>query len=80
SDKFHVSVYPNPVSEQLTIKNTLGKELEIKIINTFGQEFFHTTGSDPIIQIDMRSLSNGVYFMLMNDQKSEFMKRIVKSE
>ncbi|MEQ8879909.1 MAG: T9SS type A sorting domain-containing protein, partial [Cyclobacteriaceae bacterium] len=80
SDKFHVSVYPNPVSEQLTIKNTLGKELEIKIINTFGQEFFHTTGSDQIIQIDMRSLSNGVYFMLMNDQKSEYMKRIVKSE
>ncbi len=80
SDKFNVSIYPNPVSDELTIKNTLGKQLQIKIINTLGQELIQTTGSAPIIQIDVRSLSNGVYFMLMNDQKNEFTKRIVKSE
>lgn len=80
SDKFQVSVYPNPVSEQLTIKNALSKELEIKIINSLGQELLQTTESNPFIQIDVRSLSNGVYFILMNDQKNEFMKRIVKSE
>ncbi len=80
SDKFNVSIYPNPVTKQVTIKNALTKELEIKIINTLGQELIQTTGSAPTIQIDVRSLSNGVYFMLMNDQKNEFMKRIVKSE
>ena len=78
--RYDISIYPNPVSEQMTIKNTLGKELQIKIINTFGQELLQTKGSDPIIQIDVRSLSNGVYFILMNNEEDEFMRRIVKSE
>ena len=80
SGKYDVSIYPNPVSEQMTIKNTLGRELEIKIINTLGQELLQTTESNPLIQIDVRSLSNGVYFIHMKDQKDEFMRRIVKSE
>ncbi len=80
SDGFQVGVYPNPVSDLLTINNASNKALSIKIINTLGQELSLTTATGPIIQIDVRPLSNGVYFMLMDDGKSEFMKRIVKAE
>ena len=80
SDKFQVSIYPNPVSEQLIITNALNKDLSIKLINSLGQELYQTYSSDPIIQIDVRSLSNGVYFILMINEEYEFMKRIVKSE
>lgn len=72
--KPEINIYPNPTSSKLNISNTkeIGGKKMIYIKNYFGQ----TVLSSPFVnQIDVSSLSNGMYFIVIQDElRSESIK------
>ena len=63
-------VYPNPVKDVLTIE---GSYISIKIVDVFGKVVL-SSGSQK--EIDVSSLSNGVYFANIKNQKAITVKKI----
>lgn len=77
SDSFvlsHFSIYPNPVSEIVTI--TLQDDLELKSINIYNAlgQFIK---SEKNSTIDVRNLSKGNYFIEVNTNKGKATKAII---
>ena len=61
-----VSISPNPAQDNINIgvTNETAKEWTVKLINTVGQTVFNQKGQDTqTVNIDIRSLQNGVYFV-----------------
>ena len=63
-------VYPNPVSDILTIENADGKTIEI--INTLGQIVL--TQNTFVPNINVQSLANGIYFLKIGSDLVRFVK------
>ncbi len=80
-DQLHI--YPNPVSEQLNIKNVLhkGNEIsELKIFDLFGREIYRTTirNSQPKIELNVSGLLNGIYFLQLGSDDKLLRAKFVK--
>ena len=60
-----VLVYPNPVSDKITIAINDGNysETEIICLDILGNEVFRTVSFNKVIQIDVSKFSKGVYFI-----------------
>jgi hypothetical protein len=56
-----VSIYPNPAKSILTI-NCVGMK-ELNIINSLGQTVIHRTISNNVYQLNIQSLSKGLYLL-----------------
>lgn len=65
----NVSIYPNPANDVLNITNT-GKEATITIMNSLGQVVYGAVVTDKVA-IDIKNLSEGVYFVKVNNQISK---------
>jgi hypothetical protein len=77
-----IHVFPNPVDEELTIDlhQFIGQELSIEVMNNFGQRVIETHYSlieDTQSTIDVRTLSPGVYYLVINVNGQRMTKRIV---
>ena len=72
-----ISVYPNPVQDQLSIK---GRALEtVSVYNAFGQCLLSKTcGGDEDVELDLSGFDAGVYTVAIRTQDSLLSKRIVK--
>ena len=64
------SVYPNPVKDVLTIE---GSYISIEIVDVFGKVVLSCRSQK---EIDVSSLSNGVYFANIKNQKEIIVKKI----
>ena len=64
------SVYPNPVKDVLTIE---GSYISIEIVDVFGKVVLSCRSQK---EIDVSSLSNGVYFANIKNQKEIIIKKI----
>jgi hypothetical protein len=62
-----VSMYPNPASERLTIEAPNQDVFKIAIYDMGGKELFQTNQTDALLTIDLSNLSQGVYFVSIND-------------
>ena len=71
------SIYPNPVSEILTVKfaNFSGAEI-IHLYNGTGRLVNVTTVSSALIQINVSGLPSGLYFILQNNNQAHPIKFI----
>ena len=71
-----LSVYPNPVTDQLNIVNPDGNIQTVTLYNASGQLVLQTTvSSSPILEINVSSLPNGFYIgtaTLNNQQTATF--------
>jgi len=73
-----ISVYPNPSSNEITIKTT--NEGYLEILNTQGQIVLNQIISSKTSQIDISSLSSGLYFVRFDGKNGiEIRKIIVKN-
>lgn len=70
-----IKVYPNPVSNVLTVENGEGKTFEV--INSLGQIVL--SGVFQSSQLDTQSLSSGVYFLKIKKEQSFEMVRFFKN-
>ncbi len=74
-----ISIYPNPATDQITIETfpTTAKNL-ISILNLNGQQLITRQITEPMTQIDISTLPNGVYFMRVTNDKTVEVGKIVK--
>ncbi len=76
-------LYPNPVSDNLTIKTT--NELykaELKIVNTSGQIMFQTninTSEGEIINVNTAALQKGLYILIINTNNKCLTEKFIKN-
>ena len=77
-DSNSLSVFPNPVSNQLTIKTELSIE-SVKIFNILGKQVKSISG-DSILnnKVDMTSLVDGIYFLNITAEGKKQTIKIIK--
>ena len=69
-----VSIYPNPVKDQLFVETEMAVE-EISVYDVFGRQM--TTVYDQQT-VNVSELSNGVYFVKVKSENNEVVKRFIK--
>jgi len=74
-DSFQCTVYPNPFSESIQIKCT-NQINSIEIFNVEGQLVFMQ--SDPMSEIELKSLRTGIYILRVIAGSHVFQQKIVK--
>ena len=78
-----LSIYPNPATNMLSLDlRNLDQKLDIKILDLSGRTVLKNM-NNPIGNIeiiDISSLENGVYFILLNDGTSQKTEKFIKSE
>ncbi|RBP34715.1 putative secreted protein (Por secretion system target) [Oceanihabitans sediminis] len=71
----NVNIYPNPVVHTLYIDIENKQQLQdVSIINMEGKELLISTENE----IDLSSLSSGIYFAVMNINQNKIVKKILK--
>lgn len=77
--KDEFNLYPNPTSEKLKIKNEESKIKSICVYNLLGEKVniqkFETANQ---IELDVSSLTNGIYFIQLQEIKNSSVKKFVK--
>jgi hypothetical protein len=66
-------LYPNPVTDVLTIENPMNGDIEI--VNALGQVVITTRQVEALIKLDVNHLPNGVYFVKMGRETLRFVKK-----
>jgi hypothetical protein len=64
-----ISIYPNPANSNITIVNA--ENANIEIVNALGQVVYASENISGEHSIDVRNLSNGTYFVKINDTVSK---------
>ena len=73
-----ISIYPNPVDNQLWINCGDVMMLNIAIYSTFGQRMNTIAVDATQVMMDMEELPSGVYFININTEKGNIVKKIIK--
>ncbi len=74
-------IYPNPVTDQFMVENTTGnvEAVQYKILDAMGKVFINNQFEGSSFMIDTQSLSEGIYFMVIQNkhatQSIKFVKR-----
>lgn len=72
-----VVVYPNPVSDVLTLVNKLAGPVTVRVFNLMGQQVTALTGMVGIAQVDVSRWSKGTYFLQIIDQETQQQEKLV---
>ena len=78
----NVEIYPNPVDDRLyieTLTQTQTQTLTIEIYDVYGRlQDYKTTRLQGNVAIDVTDLKSGIYFVKINTEKGNIVKRIIK--
>ena len=75
----NIKVYPNPVSDRLYIE-TETQALTIEIYDVYGRrQVTKTPSHQGNVVIDVENLKSGMYFVKINTEKGNIVKRIIKN-
>lgn len=78
SKKQNFMVFPNPADQFISIQG-FGKNSNIRIFNSFGQQVFEKQNCFMNEKIDVSYLASGVYFIeILQENKRETLKFIVQ--
>ncbi len=72
------SVYPNPVNSILNIQGINEFPVSIEIVNISGQILLNKILKNENDSIDLENISNGIYFLKINEKKSSIIKEFIK--
>lgn len=73
-EEFTISIYPNPVTNFLTIQSE--EQVTVQLVNLEGKEM--RQGSGTTMTIDMSSVQPGAYLLLLNKGGEVTQRRIIK--
>ncbi len=73
----YVSIYPNPASNILFIENKSSKEINYIIYNSYGEKEKYGISSIANIEIDLSTLSSGIYYIQCILNKKSITKKIL---
>lgn len=81
----NIKIYPNPAPENIhiSLQNPTATQLHLQLYNSVGQivrqQQINLTGRDEIIDISVTSLSAGIYWLQVSDNKKlKLIKKIVR--
>lgn len=74
-----LSMYPNPATNQFSLKGNFNELVNIRIYNSQGKLVFFTKKVDVSsdFRIDVSALDSGVYFVKLNGDKGEITKKLI---
>lgn len=72
-----IRMYPNPASEQFTVKLVNHDTFNLTLYNLFGQTVFETETNTGAVMIRTNQLARGVYLVRVHTDGSEVVKKIV---
>jgi PKD repeat protein len=58
-----VQVYPNPNTGVFTVKNDMGKPMQVSIVDVLGHEVYNSNGADGEMAVDMTHAAKGIYMV-----------------
>jgi len=74
-----LTLFPNPTNDRLTLSLPNGQFSNIEILDQFGKTVNSIKVSDAsTIQIDVSSLTNGVYFIVANSTEERLLEKFIK--
>lgn len=73
-----IQIYPNPVSDNLTIEISSPEKKYLSIYNMLGEELLKSQISNSKSQINISALRSGIYFVEVRGEKSAVRKKIIK--
>jgi photosystem II stability/assembly factor-like uncharacterized protein len=75
-----ITTYPNPVKDNVTIRNSLGEKMIIQITDASGNVVYQGVSSSSSFSINMQAMQRGIYFfkVTFEGNKENFTKKIVK--
>lgn len=76
----NIAIYPNPSNGLFILEtlNTSDKMAKLQVVNTIGEIVLEKIMENELETIDLRELSNGVYFVKINSNKNSVTKKIIK--
>ena len=80
SNMTNVLIYPNPTSDQFTLKNISESTISVSIISSLGQDVYHTINvpANLSVSIPMDDQAKGIYLVKVQRQATVEMVRLVK--
>ena len=73
-----LSVYPNPVNEQLTINSEVFGQFHYKITSMNGKQLYNGYFKGNALSIDLSSLQSGIYLITIRSEEFLATRKIVK--
>ena len=73
-----ISFFPNPAKEFIKIDKGANRQLNIKIIDPAGREFYHKRSNDQVTQIDIARYPPGIYFISLSNHQTQVISKILK--
>ncbi len=74
----HITIYPNPTNDFLNVEVEDIKTKTIELINNLGQIVLKLKTEEKRTQLDISSLSNGIYFLKIQNQQAQKTFKVVK--
>lgn len=69
-------VYPNPAQTVINLSNS-GVLGSVKVFNHLGQIVFNTVETKPLLSIDMKEFSKGLYFVEIENKSGKLVKKVI---
>ena len=74
----NVAIYPNPVSDELTVKVDNDSYNTITITNTLGQQMMKQEFSGTQTKVNVKTLPSGVYYITLRGDSGIKVQQFVK--
>jgi hypothetical protein len=71
----NISIFPNPVKNNIYIKNAKGYELSI--INSLGIKLFHGKINNSHFVVDVSNFEEGVYYLQFINEREWFVEKVI---
>ena len=73
-----INVFPNPVKDILTFKNSFSENSVVIITDALGRKIISTDISSAQNSIDVSPLQRGIYTLILESKRKQFYQKIVK--
>lgn len=78
TEELKASIYPNPATNELNIQLDNGTIKSVEIYNMHGQKLLTSNHINKSVQLDVNSLSKGVYMVRILSDKGMMVERFIK--
>lgn len=72
-----VSIFPNPADETVIIKNSIGGQYEVRLMDVSGKIVFAENSSEKELRFNTSSVPNGIYFLQIEGKNSDFTQKLI---
>ena len=78
-ESLSIKLYPNPVTDKLTVSSSLNSNLIIHFYDITGKKLIRTeTNYQKVSEVNLSKFNPGVYIMRINTLNKGFTKKIIK--